>query len=166
MKKIFTLIVTIAVLGACHHQPGNNNEDKKQYKELQKMKWLLGNWEFEIDNGLFAESWKVLNDSTYTGFGYMIIGEDTVSKELISIEEVTPGELWYGVTVSDQNEGENVRFKLVSSKNNEFVFENKEHDYPQVIKYIFNDSDSFTAVLEGMVEDEIQTTELFMTKVK
>jgi hypothetical protein len=166
MKKLLTILFAVAVLSACNNHSASDQSNSKEYKELKKMEWLLGNWEFEIDNGLFAEQWEVLNDSTYTGYGYMIIGEDTVSKELISIEEVKSGELWYGVTVSDQNEGENVRFKLVSSENNQFVFENKDHDYPQVIRYIYIDNESFTAVVEGLVEGEMQKTELFMSRVK
>ena len=68
-------------------------------------------------------------------------------------------DLFYIPTVKNQNNGEPVSFKLVSGKNGEFVFENKQHDFPQRIIYRNPNPDSLYARIEGYQQGKVHKEE-------
>jgi hypothetical protein len=162
MKKILFILTIFLIVQSCKNAGSSAN--KENFEKIHRLEWLVGNWEFEIDEGLFAEKWVKLNDSVFSGIGYMLIGEDTATKEILTIELIND-ELYYVALVSEQNNHKEVAFKLVSDSDNSFVFENKKHDFPQRIIYKYIDNNSFTAVIEGEIEGEENTTELFMSRV-
>ncbi len=51
----------------------------------------------------------------------------------------------------DQNSGKPVSFKLISDKQNHFVFKNNDHDFQQRIIYRFVNKDSVVARIEGLL---------------
>jgi hypothetical protein len=68
---------------------------------------------------------------------------------------------YYSVNVRNQNLNDIVDFKLVSSTNRTFVFENKKHDFPQSITYQYKAPDTLIAWIEGFVKGE-QKKETFL----
>jgi hypothetical protein len=163
MKHIVIVFLLASVITSCR-QSCCKHDHHHPVDELKQLEWLLGSWQFEVDNALFAEEWSIMNDSTFKANGIMIIGEDTVTKESITLE-FRNGILSYVVLVEGENDGKPVSFPLLSSTENKFVFENTLHDFPQRIIYEYVDEKSFTAIIEGEYEGEINRTELFMTKV-
>jgi hypothetical protein len=159
----YILLFSVFIFCGCSQLP-NYDQHSNKFSSLQQLAWLKGYWEFEIDDGLFAESWLQLNDSVFLGYGIMIVGEDTVSQEIITLEYFDE-ELYYVVVASGQNEDQAVKFKLVSESEGVFVFENKAHDFPKRITYNYIDDDHFEAIVEGD-EGNQDGFELFMTKIK
>lgn len=118
--------------------------------ELSSLKWMLGNWESKTEEGTLFERWEKLNDSTYDGhaFAISVDGDTTFSENAKVI--LRNGQLIYSVTVNNE---ETTDFTLVDIEE-QAVFENINHDYPQRIIYKKMASDSLFARIEGTVDGE------------
>ena len=93
----------------------------------------------------------------------MIVNHDTIFSEKISLENRAGG-LFYIPTVNNQNNGQAVSFKLISNTNGEYVFENKEHDFPQRIIYKNPANDSLYARIEGTSKGKFHKEEFSMKR--
>lgn len=118
------------------------------YAELEKANWFLGRWENNTPEGTFYEEWKVENDSVYKGESFYVKDKDTLFSESIQLIQ-RENNLFYIVTVPDQNEAKPVAFKLTSSTPEYLVFENPEHDFPKKITYKLVTKDSLYAEVSG-----------------
>ena len=114
--------------------------------ELSEISWVLGKWQVNESNSF--EEWDRVDDNLYRGKGYEIRKNDTLLTETINIVQDEKG-IFYIPSVSDQNEGKPVAFKLVSKKVEELIFENKAHDFPQRIIYIRIGENQIDARIEG-----------------
>ena len=141
------------------------NKSEKKFDKLEKMNWLLGNWENEMPEGVLTETWTKENDSTFSGTTYFIINKkDTVHSETIILKQLND-ELVYRPTVKGQNNDEPVDFELSSESENSFSFENPKHDYPQKIVYKKVNETSLVATISGMQQGK-QSTESYPMKKK
>lgn len=152
MKKIIYCISVLTTFG-CGSPATKPISESQNYPELLFAKRLLGTWQNSWDGGMASESWEQLNDSIFTGKSFVVMGKDTVSSESLILKQVGK-DVWYIPTVKDQNNGKEVPFKLTSSANNQLVFENPEHDFPQKISYTFITDDSLVAEISGNISGE------------
>ena len=141
MKPIFGIIV-IAFIVSCQ------NKSEKKFDKLEKMNWLIGNWEQKLPEGLLTESWEKQNDSTFLGKSYFIKSKDTIHSERIVLSQKNES-LLYSPTVIGQNDEKAVTFKLTSDIENTFIFENPTHDYPQKITYKKINETNLKATISG-----------------
>jgi hypothetical protein len=116
--------------------------------QFNKFNWLEGKWERISERSESFEIWEKISDSLFTGTNYSLRNNDTVSYESIRLEILTDG-IFYIPTVKGQNEDKPVYFKLISYEV-EAIFENKEHDFPQIIIYK-QEGDSLKARIEGEI---------------
>jgi len=116
--------------------------------ELEKANWFLGRWENKTPEGTFSEEWKVENDSFLLGKSFFIKENDTLFSETVRLVQ-RGNDLFYIVTVPNQNEAKPVEFKLTSSSSDYLVFENPEHDFPKKISYQLVTKDSLYAEISG-----------------
>jgi hypothetical protein len=122
------------------------SSDKTQ--ELSSLKWMLGNWESKNEEGTLYEAWTESDDSTYLGHAYAIsVDGDTTFSENAKVM-LRKGQIVYSVTVNNE---ETTDFTLVDIEE-QAVFENINHDYPQRIIYKKMSSDSLFARIEGTVD--------------
>ena len=136
----------------------------KAEAELKQLHWLAGTWQQQSEAGLLTETWQVQNATHMTGKSYLVDQQDTIFSETISLE-IHEGEVYYVPLIADQNEGKPVRFKLVSAKDQTFVFENKTHDFPQRIIYHQTGSNNLTARIEGEIKGKLKAEEFKMQRV-
>ncbi len=149
INSTFTLII-FSVIACGNPTDAPKSEDKKpEYTELIKASWLIGTWKNDSMNVHATEIWSIRNDSSYEGKSYIQIGTDTVSTELISLEQ-RGKELFYIPIVKDQNNNEPVKFVLTSLTSKQLVFENPAHDFPQKISYTQIAADSLLAEISGL----------------
>jgi hypothetical protein len=128
MKNVKVIVVCVLFLSC---QPSSD----KKFEQLEKMNWLVGQWENKIPEGILTETWTKTNDSTFSGTSYFIINKnDTVHSEIILLTQLKD-ELIYSPKVKGQNDDKSVDFILTSNIENSFVFENPKHDYPKKIVY-------------------------------
>lgn len=158
MKNAIVSVIYVLFLSC---QP---SADKK-FEQLEKMNWLVGQWENKMSEGILTETWTKKNDSTFSGTTYFIINKnDTVHSETIILTQLKD-ELIYSPTVKGQNNDKSVDFILTSNVENSFVFENPKHDYPKKIVYKKVDENSLVATISG-IEQGKQSTESYPMKKK
>ena len=111
-------------------------------------KLIEGTWKMVTKNGsVIGETWKKINDNYYQSTGFMIKEKDTVVTERVALKR-TSNAVFYTSTAEDQNNGQPVSFRLTSSNNNNFVFENREHDFPKRIVYEFTGDKTLHAYID------------------
>lgn len=147
------MLSSILFLSAC-----STNEET----DVDSLKWILGKWQSNSEEGILYEEWKQKNDSTYLGHAYAItLDGDTTFSESAEIIE-SNGHINYSVTVNDETTTD---FALVDNQNIA-VFENVNHDFPQRIIYQKLSKDSLFARIEGTVDGEDQFEEYRYVKSK
>jgi hypothetical protein len=166
MKKKHSLAVLIAasLVFSCSQEESKISPTTSTAL-IDQSSWILGQWQNVSVEGEVYESWEKLNDSTYKGLSFFARGKDTLSKEILSLEQ-RGKDLFYVPTVNNQNDGKPVNFKLTSASENQLVFENPEHDFPQKITYTRITSDSIVAKISGMIENQERTEEFPMNRAK
>lgn len=152
--KNTTLLAATCIVGAFISCKENKEVttavQTKNYHKIEQAKWLNGNWGNITPEGVLTENWVRVNDSVMHGESYFVVGgKDTVFAETVELAE-TAGKLVYTVTVPGQNNEKPVPFELTSATDNQLVFENPAHDYPNKIVYNKINNDSLTAVISGL----------------
>ena len=105
--------------------------------DFRAFHWLKGTWSMPKPNGSFRlETWESKGPNALSGIGMKVLNGDTTYLESIELY-ADQKEIWYVPTVPDQNNRQPVPFKLVTSTDLQFIFENPEHDFPQRIIYTF-----------------------------
>ncbi len=132
--------------------------------KLGKAQWLIGVWENKTTRGSLYESWRKVSDKEFSGKSYTVKGADTVVLETVRLVE-EQDQLYYIPTVSDQNNGKPVRFKLTRLTDEQFVAENPEHDFPQTITYTKRGRDSLMAEISGRLNGTLAKRMFPMRKV-
>lgn len=143
MKNIFTIFVITFSLSA-FIVSGDSQTFKKLYG-------LTGTWKMNTKRGAVCEEWRKVNKNYLQSKGYMVKGKDTMITEKIALTNTREG-IFYTSTVEDQNNKQPVPFKMTSSENNEFVFENPQHDFPKRIVYKLVTADSLHAYIDDGTE--------------
>lgn len=111
-------------------------------------KLIEGTWKMITKNGrVIGETWKKINDNYYQSTGFIIKEKDTVFTERVALTRTADAVL-YTSTVENQTNGQPVSFRLTSSNNNNFVFENQDHDFPKRIVYQFGDNNTLHAYID------------------
>lgn len=164
MKQLVFLFVVFSLF-ACQPRVNQSKAVDSKYSQLHKTDWLIGNWQRVSEKEILSETWQQLNDSTFSGRSFFIRNGDTLSSELISLEQ-RKGKLYYIPTVSDQNEGQPVVFAQTNLTDSTVVFENPKHDFPQKITYSLLVNDSLSAEIAAVVDGELKTRTFRMGKVK
>ena len=148
IKPILIIIILFSILQSCRNK-----------SQIEKANWFIGDWENVSDEGSFREIWTKKNDSIYSGLSIVVIEQDTVFYENVSLEQKKDS-VFYNVSVKGQNKEQAVSFYLTSSDNDKLVFENPNHDYPSKITYSKVSKDSIVAEIFGL-KDGKKITESF-----
>ncbi|MEO6232211.1 MAG: DUF6265 family protein [Ferruginibacter sp.] len=142
MNKFVFSIIVIFILSSFLMLPEKAQDPFRQLNNLQ------GTWMMKTGKGFIGESWKKINDSTLQSNGFMIKDGDTINAENVQLIKNKAG-IFYIPTVTNQNNQQPVTFRLTSSANNEFIFENPLHDFPKRIGYQLIANDSLIAWIDG-----------------
>jgi len=141
MKIFFAAAIAFTVMAAFI-----NAEQERPFLQLHK---LEGKWIMKTKRGtIIGEEWIKVDDSYLQNKGFFIKGADTIITERVSLKETKEG-IFYTSTVEDQNNKQPIPFKLTSSVDHTFIFENPEHDFPKRIIYQLISSDSLHAYIDA-----------------
>lgn len=108
---------------------------------------LEGKWAMKTKKGFILEEWTKIDKGYLQSRGYSIRDNDTIINERVALRN-TPEGIFYISTVEGQNNKQPVSFRLTSSNNKTFVFENPQHDFPKRISYQFINKDSLYAWID------------------
>lgn len=129
---------------------------------IEQFEWLLGSWKVKMSEGEVYESWTKQDENTLLGKGYYINKGDTTITEQLRIQKI--GNYWTYIPTIRKNHP--VLFTLISSGSDIWVFENKEHDFPQRIAYSQKKDGSLLAWIEGEMNGKQMKEEFLMEKIK
>lgn len=136
----------------------------KEYEELNKAKFLLGDWEKTDSIGTLIESWKAQNDSTFAGNSFFIIDKDTIRRETLEMMQ-DKEHLLYSSTIIGENNDETIPYQLTVSSDSLLVFENPKYNYPKKISYKLTGEKRVTATISGILKGKISTQNYQMAKI-
>lgn len=153
MKNFFLLCLSAAVLSSCGGDETNNKtetpEASPKVNKLEQLNWVLGTWVMETPDGTFTEYWERTNDSIYAGHGMLVSAKgDTLFSERIKVEQ-SGDTVYYKPVISRQNDGKETVFTEKLLADNEVIFENPAHDFPQRIIYKKPTDSTLYARIEG-----------------
>jgi hypothetical protein len=124
-----------------------------------------GTWQMKTKNGYICERWIKVNNSELKSTGFIVKGKDTTILEQVRLINKADG-IFYIPIVNGQNSGEPTSFKLISSANNEFIFSNPQHDFPQRVVYHFIKPDSIYAWVDGEKNGKYSKENFYYSRVK
>jgi hypothetical protein len=167
-KTLVIILLSIILMTSCKKESQKEVLEiklKKEFNQLKKANWFIGNWENFSKEATFKEIWKTKNDSSFVGESYVIVEKDTVFYEKIDLFQSNDS-LFYKVSVKDQNKEKPVSFYLTKSNENEVTFENAKHDFPNKIVYTKITNDSLVAVIYGKKDGKEMSENFPMKKTK
>ncbi len=134
-------------------------------QDIDLAKWLIGTWENKTSRGSIYEQWNENSENEFTGRSFMIREADTVVFETISILQ-EGNSLYYIPTVKNQNNNQPIKFTATTITASKLIFENPEHDFPQMITYEKMGTDSLVAQISGTIEGQERKKTFPMKRVQ
>ncbi len=167
MKKYLLFILLPLLLNSCKNnseaQQSETETVGENFEKIDQLQWLLGTWINESGEEFSQETWSRENESSFTAFSFTQVGKETVFAETMALEQ--KGEnLFLAVVTVNQNNENPVTFKMVSSENGQFTFENKDHDFPERITYSNPVKDSLHAWIEGTDNGEAKKVDFYFSR--
>jgi hypothetical protein len=168
--KIFSplnfIIPAIVAVTFISCQPETKPEVVEQPEETQSetvFSRLTGKWADTSGENQFFEVWNPEGDAMQ-GTGVVMANGDTVFIEHLGI--VSRDSKWfYSARIDGANNNEPVFFEYMEKSSDYLVFENPEHDFPQLIEYQFRGSDSLLITISGAEEDSARIERFRMKRV-
>ncbi|CAH0183051.1 hypothetical protein SRABI36_01557 [Pedobacter sp. Bi36] len=121
--------------------------------------FIMGSWEMQTAKGKIVEQWVQNPDKTLSGKSYRINAKgDSALTETLKIKKIGK-DTFYCSTVTGQNEGKETCFKLIATKDETYVFEDKIHDFPQRIVYQNQGKNDLLAWIEGELNGKSRKSE-------
>lgn len=163
MKRLkhCTALLALIALQSCKKEQNTTDAarpDKKEYEQIEKARWFLGDWENLVGDAHFTETWNQKNDSTFLGRSFVTVSKDTVFAEEVDLLQRNDS-LFYVVNVKGQNNEKPVSFYMTKAADNELVFENPKHDFPTKISYKKITDALMVATISGMKEGKPSSDE-------
>lgn len=128
---------------------------------MAKLAWISGCWKAD-GNVQTEEHWTNIAAQSMLGMGRTIANGKTVFHEFLQIRDRADGIVY----IAQPNGGTAVEFKLVKINDNEAVFENPQHDFPQRITYQRAIDGSLVAAIEGQEKGKPKRVEFAMKRVR
>lgn len=131
-------------------------------KDIERLSWLSGCWAQTRSDGSTEEHWMKPSGGTMLGMSRTVRGDRTAEFEFLRIAEVN-GKLAYIAKPSDQPEA---TFPLKTLGEQEVVFENPTHDFPQRIIYRRSGEGSIRARIEGTMSGQVKGVDFQFQRCK
>lgn len=127
MKLFSFLLLSAFLMNSC--------STTKSLVENPSFDFLVGKWirTNEKSDRKTYENWKKIDQNTYLGCGFTIKNNDTISQEHLTLTRIE--NKWILKVNLDKTKNETTDFDLIHSEKNSFTLENKENDFPKLIKY-------------------------------
>lgn len=164
-KALLITLLSIILMTSCKKESQIEVfgiKTKKEFTQLNKANWFLGNWENLSETARFEEIWSKVNDSTLLGESIVVMARDTVFYEKMDLFQKNDS-LILKISVKDQNKEKPVSFYLTKSDDKELTFENPKHDFPTKIVYTKISNDSMVGAIYGKKEGK-EVSETFPMK--
>jgi len=133
-----------------------------QKPTITALAWLAGCWDGSGGGREYVEQWMKPSGQTMLGMSRTVANGKTVAYEFVKIHEQN-GDVFYTAKPSGQAEAS---FKLIKYANQEAVFENPQHDFPQRVIYKLEKDGALAAAIEGMSKGKLKKIDFPMRRAK
>jgi len=133
-----------------------------ELSSIDDLKWLAGCWASVGGETGSGEQWTMPAGNTVFGVSRSVKAGKTVAHEFMQIRTNDAGEIEFIAKPSGQ-QGET--FLLKSLTENEVIFENPTHDFPQRIIYQLKSSGALEARIEGEVNGVTRTVDFPLKRI-
>ena len=130
--------------------------------DISRLGWMSGCWAYDDAEPGSGENWMPPVGGTMFAVSRTIRDSRTVAFEYLRIEDTGEGSLALFALPSGQSPA---RFDMVSLTDNEVVFENSEHDFPQRIIYRLTQDGRLIGRIEGQSNGQLKSIEFPMSRV-
>ena len=151
MKALFGLVflVFVVILGTGFYSSSAGDSESVVADPLADIAWIAGAWAGKAGPASIEEHWIPPAGGTMFGINRTVAGSKTVAFEFLRIVSRKDGVFY----IAHPNASKGTEFKLTKKSATEVVFENPEHDFPQIIRYRLGSDGGLTAEIEGMQGD-------------
>ena len=132
---------------------------------ITKTEWLIGTWKSNTSEGDLFETWTKAGKNSFSAKSYYLNNSDTILFETIELKE-SGDTLFYIVSAPKEKKEKPVPFASLEVTDEVITFENKQHDFPQVISYKKIAGDSLEAEIWGKINGTVQREKFAMKKIK
>lgn len=140
---LFALLVGAALF------PSAAAPQEEKRPSLERLAWLTGSWQFTRDGRTVEEHWIAPAGGSMLAVNRTVAGDRTVAFEFLQIRSAPAG-LAY---IAQPNGRPPTVFPLKRMSDDEVVFENPAHDFPQRIVYR-RTAHGFNARIEGTINGQ------------
>lgn len=133
------MIATLAAVALALQAPSS--------PELNKLTWMSGCWAVTANGQTVEEHWMAPGGGIMIGMSRTVMNDRTASFEQLRIAPMLSGTLAY---IAQPSGLAAVTFPIKTVTDNEVVFENLAHDFPQRIIYRRQGKDTVLARIEGV----------------
>lgn len=130
--------------------------------DISRLSWMSGCWAYDDAEPGSGEYWMPPVGGTMFAVSRSIRDSRTVAFEYLRIEESAEGSLALFASPSGQSPA---RFDMVSLTNNEVVFENPEHDFPQRMVYSLTQDGRLIGRIEGQSNGRPKSIDFPMSRI-
>jgi hypothetical protein len=130
--------------------------------DLAKLSWLGGCWQSVGAESGSGELWTMPAGGAMLGIGRTIKQGKMMTYEFLQIRTLENGALAYVAQSSGQN---TAAFPVLQLTDNEVVFQNLEHDFPQRIIYRLEGTTKLAARIEGAQKGTLRAIDFPMERV-
>jgi len=160
LSVFFTLLITglFSFENLETQKPYRNSPFPKSGISGDSMDLVLsfaGNW--ISDDGSYIEVWEGDADTLLVGAGYQVKDGNKQRTEKLAIV-FENGRFYYEATVSGQNQGQTISFGPAVFSDSMVTFENKNHDFPNIIRYIFQNDSTLKVSVESLTDPGMNFT--------
>jgi hypothetical protein len=156
MKLFFAFTLLVTSYSCCAQKQTN-------FQALYQL--TGGSWRMKTAKGVTGERWKKVSNDELQNQAFKINGKDTMLLERVQLVK-KGNDVYYISMVQNQNDGKSVPFKLTESANNQFIFSNPAHDFPQRIVYQFVTQDSIHAWIDGQYNGKFIKQDFYYKRTK
>lgn len=149
IKITLLIIITVLLFSSCTEKSKKETKEIKieEKKTNKNFDWLLGNWK-RLNEEKGKETFEIWNKESnleYSGIGFTMQNADTIKKEIMKLIKIE--KKWF-LKVQPQDEPAPITFTMTSHNQQEFICENKELDFPKLIKY-WKNGNKINALVAG-----------------
>lgn len=118
--------------------------------DFSRLDKLVGTWRTENRSVVLYEHWLKKSKHQLEGKSYKIVRNDTVILERVRLE-LEGVRIVYAVSVDGDKDGKETLFYLLEIKGDDYIFEDKRHDFPQRVVYNMEAGNELLAYIEGEI---------------
>lgn len=159
-RRPLVSIVATAVLLAVGLSAQRASQAQQPQRTIESLYWLAGCWQMTSSHTQIVEQWMQPAGGMMLGINRTLKDGRAVEFEFLRISEEN-GALIYTAIPSGQ---EKASFTLAGGGEGEFIFENKEHDYPQRVIYKSQDA-ALLASIDGSLKGKARRIDFPMQRV-